>query len=103
MKPPSLGPLPNTLTAKPMDKVLREWSGRPGFNLRLSHTKDSKMVFDAALLSTQYYKVKIKGKVEQSWECSSIIGVGHPRLRSPSLLLLTNRTSAHWCLLDFFC
>ena len=29
------------------------------------------MVFDAALLNTQYYKVKIKGKVEQSRERSS--------------------------------
>ena len=26
------------------------------------------MVLDAALLSTQYYKVRIKGKVEQSRE-----------------------------------
>ena len=33
-----------------------------GFNSRLSHTKDSKMVLDTTLLSTQYYKVKIKGK-----------------------------------------
>ena len=30
--------------------------------------KTQKMVLDAALLSTQYYKVRIKGKVEQSWE-----------------------------------
>ena len=30
------------------------------------HTKDSKMVLDASLLSTQHYKVRIKGKVEQS-------------------------------------
>ena len=29
-----------------------------------SHTKDTKMVLDAALLSTQHYIVKIKGKVE---------------------------------------
>ena len=42
--------------------------GRLGFNPRSSHTKDSKMVLDAALLRTQHYKVKIKGKVEQSWE-----------------------------------
>ena len=33
---------------------------------RLSHTKDLKMVLDAALLSTQHYKVRIKSKVEQS-------------------------------------
>ena len=27
-----------------------------------------KMVFDVALPSTQHYKVRIKGKVEQSWK-----------------------------------
>ena len=27
-----------------------------------------KMVLDASLLNTQHYKVRIKGKVEQSWE-----------------------------------
>ena len=29
------------------------------------------MVLDAALLNTQYIKVRIKGKVEQSWEWSN--------------------------------
>ena len=29
-------------------------------------TKDSKKVLDTVLLNTQHYKVKIKGKVEQS-------------------------------------
>ena len=33
--------------------------------------KTQKMVPDASLLSTQHYKVKIKGKVEQSWKWSS--------------------------------
>ena len=37
-------------------------------NPRSSHTKDSKMVLDASLLYTQHYKVRIKGKVEQSKE-----------------------------------
>ena len=32
-----------------------------------------KMVLDAALLSTQHYKVRTKDKVEQSRECSSAI------------------------------
>ena len=32
------------------------------FDIGPSHTKDSKMVRDAALLNTQYYKVRIKGK-----------------------------------------
>ena len=35
--------------------------------------KIQKMVLDATLLSTQHYKVKIKGKVEQSRERSSIL------------------------------
>ena len=30
-----------------------------------------KIVLDAALLSTQHYKVRVKGKVEQFWERSS--------------------------------
>ena len=33
--------------------------------------KTQKMVLDAALLSTQHYKVRIKSKVEQSREWSS--------------------------------
>ena len=32
-----------------------------------------KMVLDAALLNTQHYKVKIKDKIEQSREGSSIL------------------------------
>ena len=32
-----------------------------------------KMVLDATLLSFQHYKVRIKGKVEQSWEKSSAL------------------------------
>ena len=32
--------------------------------------KTRKMVLDASLLNTQYYKVQIKGKVEQSKEMS---------------------------------
>ena len=33
-------------------------------------SKTPKMVLDATLLNTQHYKVKIKGKVEQSMEKS---------------------------------
>ena len=33
--------------------------------------KTHKMVLDASLLNSQYYKVRIKGKVEQSKERSS--------------------------------
>ena len=35
--------------------------------------KIQKMVFDAASLNTQIYEVMIKGKVEQSRECSSAV------------------------------
>ena len=34
--------------------------------------KTQKMVLDAALLNTQHYKVRIKGKVEQSRAWSSV-------------------------------
>ena len=36
-------------------------------------TKTQEMVLDAALLSTQHYKVRIKGKVEQSRKWSSTL------------------------------
>ena len=35
--------------------------------------KKKKEVLDAALLNTQHYKVRIKGKMEQSWEWSSAL------------------------------
>ena len=47
-------------------RSVHQWTGRPGFNPRSSHTKDSKMVLDASLFKTQHYKIGIKGKVEQS-------------------------------------
>ena len=40
---------------------------------RSGHTKDFKMVLDTSLLNTQYYKVRIKGKVEQSRERSGAL------------------------------
>ena len=60
--------------------------------------KTQKMVVDATLLNTQHYKVRIKGKVEQSREWSSALlytsvwqllkrkTSGHPRLRETILL-----------------
>ena len=36
-------------------------------------TKTQKMVLDTTLLNTQQYKVGIKGKMEQSRECSSAL------------------------------
>ena len=35
--------------------------------------KTQKMVLDATLINTQHYKLKIKSKVEQSWEWSSAL------------------------------
>ena len=35
--------------------------------------KALKMILDAALLNTQHYKIKIKGKLEQSREWSSAL------------------------------
>ena len=35
--------------------------------------KTLKMVLDTSLLNTQHYKVRFKGKVEQSWEWSSAL------------------------------
>ena len=62
-----------------------------------SYQKLKKMILDAALLNTQHYMVRIKGKVEQSIEWSSNLPnisneitikrdpSDNPRLRSPSL------------------
>ena len=50
-------------------RIVQEIKIRP----RSSLTKDSKMVLDSALLKTQHYKVRIKGKVEKSREWSSTL------------------------------
>ena len=56
-----------------MIRVFANGPGKPEFNPRSSHTKDSKMVFDATLLNSQHYKVRIKDKVDQSRErCSTL-------------------------------
>ena len=49
-----------------------------------------KMVLDASLLNTQYYKVRIKGKVEQSRERSSTLPY---TLRLPTLLYYLLKTN----------
>ena len=48
---------------------LGDWGSIPGSVI----PKTQKMIIDAALLSTQHYKVKIKGKVEQPREWSSAL------------------------------
>ena len=47
---------------------LGNWVSIPGLVI----SKTQKLVLDDTLLNTQYYKVRIKGKVEQSREGSSV-------------------------------
>ena len=49
---------------------VRQWPGRPGFN---PWSSIQKIVLDAALLNTQHYRVRIKGKGEQSREWSNAL------------------------------
>ena len=44
-----------------------------GVQSQVESYQTQKMVLDAALFSTQHYKVMIKGKVEQSREWSSAL------------------------------
>ena len=54
------------------------------------------MVLYAALLSTQHYKVRIKGKAEQSWEWSrapqnlGVVAIEKGALGSPSTKVANN-------------
>ena len=73
-------------------KFVRQWPGRPGFSPRSSHTKTQKMVLDASLLNTQHYKVRIKGKVEQSREWVA---------PSPTPWCSSYRKGSLWVTLDF--
>ena len=54
-----------------MGRVFANGPGDCGSILRRVIPKTLKMVHDTALLNTQQYKVRIKGKVEQSWERSN--------------------------------
>ena len=65
-------------------------SGKPKFIPRSSHTKDSRLVLDIALLNTQHYKVRTKVKVDQSRErCSTlhyaVVAVQKGALKSSSI------------------
>ena len=64
------------------------------------------MVLDASLLNTQYYKVRIKGKLEQSGERSSTLSLhfgvvaiekgalGSPSTKVANYLLLFNTSNS---------
>ena len=55
--------------------ILHEMTRRviDNFRERLRQCVDNKMELDAVLLNTQHYKVRMKGKVEQSREWSSAL------------------------------
>ena len=57
----------------PLSRVYANGPGDQGSIPGQVLPKTQKMVLDAALLSNQHYKVRIKGKVEQSWEWSSTL------------------------------
>ena len=50
-----------------------DWGSIPG---QVIPKTKKKKVLDASLLNTQYYKVQIKGKVEQSRERSNVLHLG---------------------------
>ena len=58
---------------RPMSRVFANGLGDRGLIPGWVIPKTQKMVFDAALLTTQHYKVRIKCKVEQSRERSSAL------------------------------
>ena len=71
------------------------------------------MVLDTSLLNTQQYKVRIKGKVEQYRETSSVLPYtsvlafenepsGRPRLHSPTLLIYIKQFGHHRKQTKFF-
>ena len=58
--------------------------------------KTLKMELDTTLLNTQHYKVRFKGKVEQSWEWSSalplhlgVVAIEKGAFGSPSTMVTT--------------
>ena len=56
-----------------MSRVFANGPGDPGFNPR--SLKTLKIVLDTSLLNTQRYKIRVKGKVEQSREKISALPV----------------------------
>ena len=56
----------------PFGPAVRVFANGPG-DLGRVIPKTLKMVLDTTLLNTQHYKVRFKGKVDQSWEWSSAL------------------------------
>ena len=66
----------NTLATTPLRLLVRVFANGPVDRGSIPDRvipKTQKMVFDTSLLNTQIYKVRIKGKVEQSRERSSAL------------------------------
>ena len=66
--------MPPTYTHNNMAPAVRVFPNGPGDLGSIPGRvipKTLKMVLDTTLLNTQHYKVRFKGKVEQSWEWSS--------------------------------
>ena len=63
--------------------------------------KTQKMVLDSALLNTQHFKVRIKGKMEQPWKFSSTLPL-HPRVVAPEKRAVGSPSTkvtdfTYWC------
>ena len=56
-----------------ISRVFANGSGDRGLIPGRVIPQTQKMVLDVALFSTYHYKVRIKGKVEKSWEWSSAL------------------------------
>ena len=54
-------------------------SGRPAFNPKSSHTKNSKIVLDAALLNTQYlnYSACLGSGIIVRWYTRILVRIGY--------------------------
>ena len=65
----------SSLTVSPADRENHTQKSMYRVDIKLSVTKalDLKMVLDSALLNTQHYKVRTKGKVEQYREWSGAL------------------------------
>ena len=85
-----------------MSRVFINGSGDQGSIWGRVIPKTQKMVLDTVLLNTQHYKVRIKGKVEQSRELSStplhlgVVDIEKEAFGSPSTKV-TNFTYLHVC------
>ena len=71
-----VGPTPDLVNSLSFSIMVSVFANSPGDLGSIPDRvipKTQKMVLDASLLNTQHYKVRIKGKVEQSRERSSVL------------------------------